>query len=223
MILVGASEWRICAVEENTQHRVENNASWRRTGCQSHRQLRVVANDSVDAHEHSVGCRSHRVRDASLLLAADPPGVAIDCGDATVDALGVLDHDIWPIRLGSNVAEQRAGVDGGRQLLRRDVVDQCASWSHVTQSGLLGAQVASVARVCSGRQRSDRRDLDTGMPERLNLPRVVRQQLDRAHTKDSEDVRRVGIVSGVHRKAEAHVGLHRVGTVVLLDVASAAC
>ena len=74
--------------------------------------------------------------------------------------------------------------------------------------------------VLCRRQRSDRGHVDAGAAEPVDLARVVRQQLDRAHAEAGEHGSRIGVVAGVDRESEADVGVDGVGTVVLLDVAA---
>jgi hypothetical protein len=110
--VVAASGPRICAVGGQPKRRVEHDPQGRRSSDEADGQERVVRHHGAHADEYGIARGPQRLRDAALGLAADPFGIARGRGDASVERLSELEHDVGPVLSGPYLTEQSARVDG---------------------------------------------------------------------------------------------------------------
>ncbi len=152
--------------------------------------------------------------DPPLGRAADPPGVAVAGGDATIERLCVFQEHERPLRPRLCVAEQRRHVHGPLVDLRQ----QRAERVDVAHPLTLGLQVSVVVQVGGGGEVLEPFHLDALGANRLGLARVVGEQTHRTDAERGEHRRGLRVVAAVNGQAEPEVGVQRVGASVLLPV-----
>src|SRR5207247_9690990 len=120
------------------------------------------------AAEHGVAGRAETVRDSALGLTRDPLSVATPRRYASVDGLGVLEHDVRPPRRRRRAPEKRRDVGG---LADRIAIQRDAGRREVAEPGLLRMEVIDVSDVRRRLERDAPIDRDADTPERLDLAR----------------------------------------------------